>query len=110
MDRRLDGGTAHNPWNRERVVTRSRADAAVAQLASAALSAAFIVSSAGAWGSLSARTGPEDPPNQRTAYLWDKPGWRAAERDEWSSHEKNKSWTNIDRSQLPAGRRLVKFT
>jgi hypothetical protein len=37
-------------------------------------------------------------------------GWKASERTEWDSHVKNKSWTNIDRSELPAGRRLVKFT
>eukprot|EP00966_Prymnesium_polylepis_P236794 5476454-Prymnesium_polylepis.1 len=63
----------------------------------------------GSWA-LSARTGPDDPSNQRGAYQRDKPGWQGAEKTELGSHAKNKSWTDIDRSKLPAGRRLVKFT
>ena len=106
VDQRLQGASRLNPANRERPATRSTA----ASVAGALLAGgSFLLAKAGAWA-LSARTGPEDPPNQRTAYDWDRPNWRSAESVELSSHAKNNSWTDIDRSQLPAGRRLVKFT
>eukprot|EP00965_Chrysotila_dentata_P112251 3711142-Pleurochrysis_carterae.AAC.1 len=39
----------------------------------------------------------------------DAAGWTAAERTEIANHKSNGSWTLIDRSQLPAGRSLVRL-
>eukprot|EP00965_Chrysotila_dentata_P177566 5865815-Pleurochrysis_carterae.AAC.2 len=39
----------------------------------------------------------------------DAAGWIAAERAEIANHQKNQSWTMIDRSELPEGRSLVRL-
>eukprot|EP00965_Chrysotila_dentata_P060769 2013883-Pleurochrysis_carterae.AAC.1 len=39
----------------------------------------------------------------------DAVGWSAAERAEIENHAANSSWTVIDRSELPAGRSLVRL-
>eukprot|EP00965_Chrysotila_dentata_P026148 866763-Pleurochrysis_carterae.AAC.1 len=39
----------------------------------------------------------------------DAVGWSAAERAEIENHLANSSWTVIDRSELPAGRSLVRL-
>eukprot|EP00965_Chrysotila_dentata_P124889 4128586-Pleurochrysis_carterae.AAC.1 len=39
----------------------------------------------------------------------DRVGWGSAERAEIANHQKNKSWTTIDRSEVPAGRSLVRL-
>eukprot|EP00965_Chrysotila_dentata_P058703 1947868-Pleurochrysis_carterae.AAC.1 len=39
----------------------------------------------------------------------DAAGWAAAERVELENHKSNGSWSLIDRSQLPAGRSLVRL-
>eukprot|EP00965_Chrysotila_dentata_P102239 3375772-Pleurochrysis_carterae.AAC.1 len=36
-------------------------------------------------------------------------GWSAAERAEIANHTSNQSWTYIDRSEVPAGRSLVRL-
>ena len=43
------------------------------------------------------------------AYKADYEGWRASERAELDNHESNRSFQWIDRSRVPAGRRLVKL-
>lgn len=37
-------------------------------------------------------------------------GWLEAEHKELKAHRRNNSWTELDRSELPSGRRLVKMT
>eukprot|EP00965_Chrysotila_dentata_P147667 4875083-Pleurochrysis_carterae.AAC.5 len=37
----------------------------------------------------------------------DAEGWSAAERPKIHNYEPNKSWTYLDRGQLPSGRSLV---
>ena len=49
-----------------------------------------------------------DPKNRLDAMARDREGWTAAELDELRNHSTNKSWTVLDRSKLPRGRRLVK--
>ena len=51
-----------------------------------------------------------DPKNRSEAHRQDSPGFTTAEKDEIQSHRSNHSWTEMDRSKLPAGRRLVNFT
>ena len=50
-----------------------------------------------------------DPKGQKEAYKADYEGWRASERAELDNHESNRSFQWIDRSRVPAGRRLVKL-
>ena len=104
---RLAGRTANNPANRKPVNTRARAAAvALCGAAMCAFSCADVLSSGAA---LAARGSPDDPPNRRTAMLWDAPGWTESEGKELRSHVSNKSWTDMDRCDVPAGRRLVKL-
>ena len=49
-----------------------------------------------------------DPKNRADAMARDREGWTAAETDELRNHNSNGSWTVINRSKLPHGRRLVK--
>lgn len=51
-----------------------------------------------------------DPTNHRQAMAIDRVGWSGAELKEIKAHRRNASWTEIDRSDLPKGRRLVKMT
>ena len=39
----------------------------------------------------------------------DREGWTASELAELENHRSNHSWTEIDRSDVPAGRRLVRL-
>eukprot|EP00965_Chrysotila_dentata_P111827 3698368-Pleurochrysis_carterae.AAC.1 len=39
----------------------------------------------------------------------DRIGWGTAERAKIANHASNGSWTTIDRSQVPAGRSLVRL-
>eukprot|EP00965_Chrysotila_dentata_P036884 1227566-Pleurochrysis_carterae.AAC.1 len=50
-----------------------------------------------------------DPRTRKQALTDDAAGWTAAERAEIANHNTNGSWTMIDRSQLPAGRSLVRL-
>lgn len=50
-----------------------------------------------------------DPKSRKEALKMDKEGWMAAERKELDNHALNKSWSLIDRSHVPAGRRLVRL-
>ena len=56
-----------------------------------------------------ARAGPNDPVSQKDAYRRDRNGWKESEAAELTNHESNKSWTLIDRSDLPPGRKLVRL-
>ena len=50
-----------------------------------------------------------DPKSRTQAHKLDRVGWLAAEAKELASHLANASWTLIDRSAMPAGRRLVRL-
>ena len=50
-----------------------------------------------------------DPTNRTAAMRANEKGWTAAESDELANHRTNRSWSEIDRSQVPHGRRLVKL-
>jgi hypothetical protein len=50
-----------------------------------------------------------DPPNRSAALRANEKGWLAAENDELENHRANRSWSEVDRSQVPHGRRLVKL-
>eukprot|EP00965_Chrysotila_dentata_P171295 5652998-Pleurochrysis_carterae.AAC.1 len=39
----------------------------------------------------------------------DRAGWSAAEQAEIANHTSNRSWTYIDRSDVPAGRSIVRL-
>eukprot|EP00965_Chrysotila_dentata_P068335 2259849-Pleurochrysis_carterae.AAC.1 len=39
----------------------------------------------------------------------DRAGWSAAERAEIANHQSNRSWTYIDRSDVPEGRSIVRL-
>ena len=49
-----------------------------------------------------------DPRSHAEAMLADREGWIAAEKKELANHEKNESYVEMDRSELPRGRKLVK--
>ena len=51
-----------------------------------------------------------DPSNHNEAMRMNEKGWRPAELAEIQNHLTNKSWTEIDASEVPAGRRLVRMT
>ena len=51
-----------------------------------------------------------DPSNHREAMDQDEEGWRPSEIKEIKAHRRNGSFTEIDRSELPKGRRLVRMT
>eukprot|EP00965_Chrysotila_dentata_P153584 5076206-Pleurochrysis_carterae.AAC.1 len=50
-----------------------------------------------------------DPRTRKQAMSQDATGWAAPERAEIANHQSNGSWTLMDRSQLPAGRSLVRL-
>ena len=50
-----------------------------------------------------------DPKSRPQALKLDRVGWLAAEAKELASHHSNVSWTLIDRSAVPSGRRLVRL-
>eukprot|EP00965_Chrysotila_dentata_P053360 1770605-Pleurochrysis_carterae.AAC.1 len=47
-----------------------------------------------------------DPRTRKQAIADDHVGWSAAERAEIANHMSNRSWTYIDRSDVPPGRSL----
>ena len=59
---------------------------------------------------LHAKPSREDPRNRAQALAQDPDGWRASERKEIQNHLKNKTFDIIDRSELPTGRKLVRWT
>ena len=107
--------TKHNPAGRAPVRTRSRTAAALAY--SCAFSCAHVIFPRLGHGgascpALTASTGKtDDPPNRPAALrLWGKESTEKSESKELHSHASNKSWVDIDRCDLPPGRKLVKFT
>ena len=50
-----------------------------------------------------------DPKSRAAAQADDSAGWTAAELKELSNHQSNRSWTEIDRCDVPSGRKLVKL-
>eukprot|EP00965_Chrysotila_dentata_P002657 86533-Pleurochrysis_carterae.AAC.3 len=67
-----------------------------------------------AWGlgtgcAFAVSTISENPRTRKQAMAEDRVGWGQAERAEIANHAANGSWTVIDRSQLPAGRSLVRL-
>ena len=52
-----------------------------------------------------------DPQNRKAMLKTpDAHGWKLAEQAELDNHRSNHSWTEIDRSELPPGRKLVRMT
>ena len=51
-----------------------------------------------------------DPTNHREAMEMDAEAWRPSEIKELKAHRRNGSFSEIDRSELPKGRRLVRMT
>ena len=51
-----------------------------------------------------------DPSNHNEAMRMNEAGWRPAELAEIQNHLTNKSWTEIDASEVPRDRRLVRMT
>eukprot|EP00965_Chrysotila_dentata_P075984 2511214-Pleurochrysis_carterae.AAC.1 len=51
----------------------------------------------------------DSPRTRKQAMAEDRVGWGSAERAEIANHQNNKSWTTIDRSEVPAGRSLVRL-
>ena len=51
-----------------------------------------------------------DPSNHHEAMRMNESGWRPAELAEIQNHLTNQSWTEIDASEVPHGRRLVRMT
>ena len=51
-----------------------------------------------------------DPSNHNEAMRMNEQGWTAAELSELENHRTNHSWTEIDASEVPADRRLVRMT
>jgi hypothetical protein len=51
-----------------------------------------------------------DPSNHNEAMRMNEAGWRPAELAEIQNHLANKSWTEIDASEVPKDRRLVRMT
>ena len=117
VESRLEGRTAHNPSNRSPVRLRSRGAAALKAVSSAILSASRMLLPRVDHGgvhrpclaALTSRSST-DPPNRKAAMREDKVGWGEAEESEYHNHLSNESFEYIDRSQLPTGRKLVKFT
>eukprot|EP00965_Chrysotila_dentata_P028470 945756-Pleurochrysis_carterae.AAC.1 len=50
-----------------------------------------------------------DPRTRKQAMAEDHVGWSAAERTEIANHAANRSWVYVDRSEVPAGRSLVRL-
>eukprot|EP00965_Chrysotila_dentata_P017219 571434-Pleurochrysis_carterae.AAC.3 len=50
-----------------------------------------------------------DPRTRKQAMAQDRIGWGAAERAEIANHAASKIWTTIDRSEVPAGKSLVRL-
>eukprot|EP00965_Chrysotila_dentata_P138341 4575734-Pleurochrysis_carterae.AAC.1 len=50
-----------------------------------------------------------DPKTRKQALADDHAGWTAAERAEIENHRSNGSWTEIDRSQVPHDRAVVRL-
>ena len=59
---------------------------------------------------LHAKPSYDDPNNRKEALNQDHEGWTASERKEIANHLKNKTFEIIDRSQMPTGRKLVRWT
>ena len=57
-----------------------------------------------------AKASSTDPKNHREAMTLDQVGWTKAEETEIANHISNGSWTEIDQSEMPRGRRLVRMT
>ena len=57
-----------------------------------------------------AKTSDGDPSNHAEAMRDDSAMWGTSERSEIGNHEDKGSWSYIERSALPAGRRIVKLT
>ena len=51
-----------------------------------------------------------DPRNRSEALAQDSEGWLASERKEINNHLNNKTFELIDRSEVPTGRKLVRWT
>ena len=51
-----------------------------------------------------------DPKNRVDALRQDEVGWKASENRELLGHLKNGTFTVIDRSKVPSGKKLVRFT
>ena len=49
------------------------------------------------------------PSTRKEALQQDREGWLEAERNEISNHTRNGSWTLIPFSELPHGRKLIRF-
>ena len=57
-----------------------------------------------------AKPASSDPKTRREALSQDSDGWLSSERKEIENHLQNKTFDIIDRSDLPAGRKLVRWT
>lgn len=55
-------------------------------------------------------TAQGDPSNHKEAMLLDEAKWRPSEAKEIKALRRNESFTEVDRSELPKGRRLVRMT
>ena len=119
--------TKNNPAGRGPQRTRQRVASEGGALISAALSAvlsddsdlpsflspAMLVMrtkwrSQGYGGALLSALG--DPTNHREAMSMDEEGWRPSEVKEIKAHRRNETFSEIDRSELPKGRKLVRMT
>ena len=58
---------------------------------------------------LGARAGDDSPKNRRQAMSEDRSGWTKAELSELDNHSRNESWTYVDRSTVPTGRRVIRL-